>query len=84
MIPEQPPQPSLAYDRQRFGKAVRRFRGDQASAEFAATVPCTPAVLSRMERGKVVDPSFVLRLCEMMGVSIGQFPAGAAGNPDSA
>lgn len=80
--PSHPPHPDddgIAYDRQRFGRAVRRFRGDQRAGEFAALVPCSPAVLSRIERGRVVEFSHIQRLCTMMGAAITDFPAGAAG-----
>lgn len=71
--------PLMNYDRQRFGKAVRSFRADENHNDFAERMGCSPAVLSRIERGKVVEAEFVLRVCEAMQVTLEQFPAGAVG-----
>jgi transcriptional regulator with XRE-family HTH domain len=71
--------PPPKYDRQRFGKAVRVFRGDENHHDFAERMGFSIAVLSRIERGKVVEAESVLRVCEAMQVTLEQFPAGAVG-----
>ncbi|MDX1991667.1 MAG: helix-turn-helix transcriptional regulator [bacterium] len=72
-------QPLKSYDRQRFGKAVRKYRGDEPARDFSERVGMAPAVLSRIERGKEVEPRYIDRLCEVMNVSLDDFPSGAAG-----
>ncbi|GEM_PF-1796927 len=71
--------PLINYDRQRFGKAVRIFRGDENHHDFAERMGFSAAVLSRIERGKVVEAESVLLVCEAMQVTLEQFPAGAVG-----
>jgi transcriptional regulator with XRE-family HTH domain len=76
---EQSEQPLKSYDRQRFGKAVRKYRGNEPARDFAERVGMTPAVLSRIERGKEVERRNIERLCQVMNVSLDDFPSGAAG-----
>ncbi|MBC7871533.1 MAG: helix-turn-helix transcriptional regulator [Chitinophagaceae bacterium] len=71
--------PLINYDRQRFGKAVRIFRGDENHNDFAERIGFSAAVLSRIERGKVVEAESILRICEAMQVTLEQFPPGAVG-----
>lgn len=69
----------LDYDRQKFGKAVRDFRGETPAPLFAAKVNTTAAILSRVERGKMVDAPVIRKLCKLMNVSLDAFPSGRAG-----
>ncbi len=75
---------TLQYDRQKFGKAVREYRGPQTARQFSNRTGISPGVLSRVERGKVVYDDVIERLCKLLGVSIGEFPAGQAGKDDKA
>jgi transcriptional regulator with XRE-family HTH domain len=45
-------------------------------------VGLSPAVLSRIERGRIVERRAVEKVATAMGVSLDRFPAGAAGDPD--
>lgn len=73
----------IQYDRQKFGKAVRAFRSGTQPGTFANDVSISPAVLSRVERGRVVEDWVIVKLCKIMGVDIADFPAGRAGDPGS-
>jgi len=70
----------LNYDRQKFGKAVRAKRGTISPKDFVHRVHVSTAVLSRVERGKVVDDDVILGICKRLELDVGDFPAGRAGD----
>lgn len=72
---------TLRYDRQKFGKAVRAHRGPQTPQHYAKRARISPAVLSRVERGKIVYDDVIEKLCELTGLDLADFPPGRAGKP---
>ena len=69
----------LNYDRQKFGKAVRTKRGTIAPKDFCHRVHVSPAVLSRVERGKIVDEDVIRSFCKNLDMDLAEFPSGRAG-----
>lgn len=69
----------INYDRQAFGKAVRTKRGPLPPRDFAHKLHVSTAVLSRVERGKIVDEDVIIRVCRELELDITEFPAGKAG-----
>lgn len=70
---------TLSYDRQKFGKTVRTFRGAISGHDFARQIGTSRAILARIERGSEVEARMILKLCKLMKVDIADFPAGNMG-----
>lgn len=70
---------TLSYDRQKFGKTVRTFRGAISGEDFARQLGTSRAELARIERGSQVEERLIVKLCKMMKVEITDFPAGNLG-----
>ena len=69
----------MNYDRQKFGKTVRTLRGPLPPRDFAKRLRTSPAILARVEQGKLVDDNVVEKVCAILELDITEFPAGKAG-----